>query len=344
MSTAMSIFENPTMKLPAYLAAFFETESNIPERQTVPSLSYEGKVWTISLNGEKTKITKRNDEGDEEPVQVMKAIILDYAKKRGRTYYEGAYDPSKIGMPVCWSEDGEKPDAKVQAPQCSSCKECPKSAKGSKITEQGKSVTACSSHRMIALIPASKLDFEPLRCKLAITSLFDRQSPELEAKGWYAFEQYIEFLRSRGVMHTAAVVTKMKFDPNATYPKVIFSPEVLLTPDQLAVVAKVAKSENVRKLIAGGFTPNGVDGVAVAPIVSEDDDDDAFEQVATPAPAPVAAPAPAPAPARPRVAKPKPEPEPVVAAPAPAPVVPTIAPAPTQVPDEVAALLAEWGD
>lgn len=337
MTTAMTMFDNPQMAVPAHIAAFLETEGNIADKSSVPSLSYEGKVWTRSVDGEKIKLTRVNDDGDKEPIQTLKVIVLDYAKRRGRTYYEGAYDPAKAGMPVCWSNDGDKPDAKVVTPQHSDCKNCPMSIKGSKITEQGKAVTACSSHRMIAVVPAAQPSSTPLRCKLAITSLFDKQSPDLEAAGWLAFEQYIDMLRSRGVSHTASVVTKMKFDPNVAYPKVIFSPDRWLDPSEVAVVAPIAKSDEVKHLLDGTFTINGVDGVPAEP----------FEQGDS-VPEPAAKPAPAPKPAAakpaPKPAAPKPEIKP---APAPAPE-PEVSPpaaevASSDVPDDVAALLADWG-
>lgn len=335
MSTAMTMFDNPQLAVPAHIAAFLETEGNIADKASVPSLSYEGKVWTRSVDGEKIKLTKVNDDGDKEPIQTLKVIVLDYAKRRGRTYYEGAYDPAKQGMPVCWSNDGDKPDAKIQNPQHSDCKNCPQSAKGSKITEQGKAVTACSSHRMIAVVPASQPTSTPLRCKLAITSLFDKQSPDLEAAGWMAFEQYIDMLRSRGVSHTASIVTKMKFDPNVAYPKVIFSPDRWLDQGELAVVAPIAKSDDVKHLLDGTFTINGVDGVK----------DEPFEQgeaIAEPVTAPV--PAPKPAAAKPKPAAPKPEIKPAPAPePQPAPVQAAPEAASADVPADVAALLSDWG-
>lgn len=349
MSTAVTIFDNPKLAVPTHIANFFQEESNIQERATVPSLSYEGKVWAISMNGEKTRLTRRNDEGDDEPLQTMKVIILDYAKRRGRAYYEGAYDPAKPGTPICWSDNGETPDAGVPTPQGKTCKTCPMSVKGSRVTDQGKAIAACSQHRMLAVIPAHKLDFTPLRCKIAITSDYDKQSPELEQKGWYAFQQYVDLLRSRGVTHTAALVTKLKFDPRTAYPKLIFSPERWLTQEEIDQIIPVTKSEAVAQLLAGTYTPAGVDGVKI-----DDDDDVLFESPpAAPAPAPQAE---AKKSGRPR-ATPKPEP---VAPPAPLAgldddddtlVVATVAPqtppkvsAKTDVPDDVADLLAEWGD
>lgn len=282
MSNALSIFDTPRLQVPAHAANFFGDNSNIADRVTVPSLGFEGKVWSVSLNGEKTKLMKVDkDTGDETPLGVMRVVVLDYNKRRGRAYYEGTYDPAKAGAPVCWSDDGITPDATVKEPVHSKCEGCPMSIKGSRTNDNGKAVVACSQHRMLAVVPAAKLDSEPLRMKIAVTSDWDKNSPELEAQGWFAFNNYTDMLRSKGVQHTAALVTKMKFDPGVAYPKIVFSPDRWLEAAELAQVAPLTQSEKVKGLISGTWTPAGVDGVekskAADPVMSQravDDDDD----------------------------------------------------------------------
>lgn len=269
---ALTIFDQPSLAVPDYVQDTFGDERNITDRVSVPTLSYTGKVWTISANGEKTKITKKDDDGDEIPVSVVRVVVLDYAKRRGRAYYEGSYDPDKPGAPLCWSEDGVKPHPSIKEPQCGTCEGCPMAVKGSKITEQGKAVTACSQHRMIVVAPLQKLDM-PLRMKLAITSDWDKQNAEAEAQNWFAFNNYTDFLRAKNLPHTAAVVTKMKFDPNVPYPKVMFQPDRWLSKDEAAIVKPIISSEAVQSLLSGTWTPAGVDGKKIAPPVDDDEDD-----------------------------------------------------------------------
>ena len=261
--TALALFNsNGAVAIPDHIQKFMdETRGNIAGRETVPSLSYGGKVWTIGLNGEKTKLTKRNDDGDEEPRQIMRVVILDYGKRRGRAYYEGAYDPDKPGAPVCWSEDGAKPHDNVTDKQCTTCAACPMAVKGSKVSDNGKATKACSEHRMLAVVPANDLSFTPLRLKLAITSDWDANSPDLEAKGWRAFQNYADSLKANGVQHTATLVTKMKFDPGVDYPKVIFSADRWLESDEIAQIVPIAKGEAVKTLLNATWTPAGADGV-----------------------------------------------------------------------------------
>jgi hypothetical protein len=310
-SNALATFD-PKAGMPAHVANFFdESGSNIQGRFTVPSLSPQGKVWTVSVNGEKTKLMK-NQDGDQVPVNVMRVVILDYNQRRGRAFYEGAYDPDKESAPICWSDDGITPDATVPDETKSTktsfkCDTCPQAAKGSKVTEQGKAIAACSQHRMLAVVPANKLDFEPLRLKIAITSDWDAQSKDAEAQGWFAFSNYTDYLKTKGVQHSAAVVTKMKFDANAAFPKIFFAAERWLEPAELAQVGPLTKSDEVKKLLAGTYTPAGPDGVnkhettaavekpqtepqaatATAATVDEDDSDAEIMGLGAPAAEPV---------------------------------------------------------
>lgn len=348
--------------LPAHLASFFPETNIVTGGVTVPSLSPQGKVWTISVDGNKTKLEKRDSDGETVPVGVMKVVILDFAKRRGRAYYEGAYDPDKESAPLCWSDDGVAPDNSSTQLQSKKCAECPKAIKGSKVTDNGKAITACSQHRMLALVPAQKLDFTPLRLKIAITSDFDKQSPGAaanEQQGWFAFSNYLDYLKSVNVPHTAAVVTKMKFDSNATYPKILFAADRWLTPEELATVAPLTKDEDVQKLLGGTWTPAGPDGTqkdettagagegvaATAPqaateaaaTADEDDSDDVAimgldAPAATPTQGAAQAATPAPKPARTKTA-----PKAAVAEPAATPTVVTNDP-------ELAALLQDWGN
>ena len=355
MSNDLMIFNTGATQVPAHVAQFFDAnETNIVERDRVPTLNITGKVWTVALrDGTKTQLTRRNADGDTEMVQTLRVVVLDYAKQRGRAYYTGAYDPEMPGRPVCWSDDGVRPDPSVAEPQGANCASCPMAAKGSKITENGKSVTACAQHRNVVVMPVVPgMTFEPLRLKLAITSLFDKQSPDLEKEGWRAFENYMDYLRGNGVKHTATLVTKMRFDPNAAYPKVIFSAERWLEPAEIAAVETAMTDGSVEALLRSSASeettpaPLNLPGPAPVDVPAKPA---APAAVQPPKPAKPAATKPAASPAPVVVPPPAPEPEEQMeltlpeAQPAPAakPAAPAIV---GEVPDDVRQLLSEWGD
>lgn len=355
MSNALALFDK---KPPALADADkYFGEGNIKDRATtVPSVTYGGKVWTLNVNGEKHKLTKRDDDGDEVPVSILRVIVLDYADRSGRTYYPGEYDPEKPGQPECWSDDGRKPHASVPAPKSATCEACPLAVRGSKISANGKQVTACSQHRMVSVIPANNIgEFPPLRLKLAVTSNYDKKSPELEAAGWYAFHQYTELLRARGVKHSARLVTKMKFDPNVEYPKVIFSPDRWLETSELEIVGPLSQKPEVKQLLSGTWTPNGADGTRIegpkkaTPV--DDDEDDAPIVVAKKAePKPVVVDDDEEEAPKPKAAKPKAAPKKAAVVDddddvvVPMKKVEKAAPPPVASDDELDALADEWGD
>lgn len=248
---------NSGAALPAYLSdALGTVGSNIPDRMTVPSLSYEGKVWQIVNGQTRQKLQMQNTDGDVIPIPVMRAVILNFNGDRGRAYYEGTYNPAAATGPKCWSADGKRPDDSVKTKMSATCEGCPMSVKGSKV-QDGREMVACSSHRMLAIAPAFDLNSEPLRLKIAVTSDYDKNIVE---HGWYAFRQYVDYLKSKGISHTALVVTKIKFDNNEAYPKLLFAVDRVLTQDEVATVVPLTQSDKVKDLLVEKWTAAGVNG------------------------------------------------------------------------------------
>lgn len=259
--TAINIWDpNSGAALPAYLAeALGDLGSNIADRMTVHTLSYEGKTWSIVKDGNKTKLQAKNADGDMLPIPVMRVVILNYNPDRGRSYYPGVYNPAASAAPTCWSPDGKAPDASVKEKQSATCANCPQSVKGSKVQE-GKEMVACSSHRMVAVAPAFDLMADPLRLKIAVTSDYDK---EIVEHGWYALRQYTDWLKSRGVAHTGLVVTKMKFDPNTAYPKILFALDRVLTVEEVGQIKQALANPKVAELLAEKWSAAGSAGTLI---------------------------------------------------------------------------------
>lgn len=269
MANALTIFQNGAA-MPAHIAKFNAEHSNIAERDTTPTLNVTGKVWAISLNGKTTPLLKKNEEGEEIPVPIMRVVIIDYNKRRGRNYYQGTYDPKKITPPDCWSDDGLKPSPTIAKPMCASCGDCKLSAKGSKVSDNGKATVACSEFRLLAVVPAHNLDFTPLKLKLAITSDWDGQNEVQQNKGWYGFSNLLNLLREHEVKHTGLFVTKMKFDPAVAYPKILFSTADWLTEEQTEKIAELGASPDVADLLKSKWPTAAT---VVAPPVAEEEED-----------------------------------------------------------------------
>lgn len=264
MSNAMTLFGGG--QVPAHIASLAgQLGSNIPDRQTTPSLTYGGKTWTISKDGKKQPLMTRNAEGDEVPMSIIRVVILDANLRRGRAYYEGAYDPNNVSQPRCWSNDGEAPTEHVNEPFSDKCATCQWSAKGSKVNDRGDSVVACGQHRMLAVALPAALGVGALRLKIAITSDYDKESPDQNAAGWFSFQDYKNWLKSNNIDHTAQVVTKIKFDPNTDYPKLMFQAEKWVDASIADQIIELAGADDTKKLITDSWTPAGVDGVKTKP-------------------------------------------------------------------------------
>ena len=102
------------------------------------------------------------------PVPGGEAEVIVLAQQGERSYYEGAFDPSKPQVPACYSFDGIAPHPEASDPQNATCEGCPQNEWGSK--GKGK---ACREGTRVAVLPASApLDSAPMyQCSFPITSM-----------------------------------------------------------------------------------------------------------------------------------------------------------------------------
>jgi hypothetical protein len=279
--------------VPSYFAGTSPEESNISPEESIPALSFRGKVWRLAKDGEEITIMNK----DQEPSSMVSVVILDYIKPRSRVFYEGVYVAGENKAPNCSSLDGKTPDADIATPVSKFCATCPHAVKGSKITPAGKATTACGMTKRIAIVPVSQPDSIPYLLRLAPTSIWDKDNKEGEAAGWYAWDQYTAMLAGKGCTNTAQVVTKMKFDHRAEYPKLLFSASRWLTPEEWAVMQVKWKAPEVKELLYGKTAAS----VAESEAAPDGDEGDGLVVAGTPAAAAAAhtaAAAPAPAPTR----------------------------------------------
>lgn len=321
-------------QLPAHIASLFGGEGNIQPRLTINQLSYRGKIWRRVVEGEETALTRvSQDTGEQEPLPMVSLIVLDHNCNRSRSFFEGNYEEGKTAKPRCYSGDGVRPDAGVKDPIAPTCASCPNAVKGSKITESGKPSTLCSPFKRVAVIPSANIAQHPeMLLKLAQTSVWDGQNGENEAKGWYAWDNYLDMLRARGATHTAMVETRVKFDMRVAYPKLLFNASRWLGAEEAAAVKKLLADEahlkTIEDIVNGAGdrddVMNGAANGAMNGAETQAAVDKALAQAATatapkpmPSPTPAAPPAPTPAPAP---AKPKSPPKPTAATPAAPPI------------------------
>ena len=284
-------------QLPAHVKAAQDAgTSNIVTRSQVNSLTFPGKVWTVNIDGCKRPLMRTNADGEEELIQAFDAVVIAYNENRGRAYYGGqAYDPNQENAPDCWSNDSILAARTSPARQSEKCNVCPQAIKGSRQTDQGKPAAACAVHRNLAVIPRSKdLGAAPLlRLKIPQTSDFDGLNKEAQAKGMFAFTNYLNFLKSKGVPFTYSLTTRIRFDNTKSYPKLWFSPGRWLTEEEAAICRGGRRVVHVSTTCS---RPTSLVSAMRAHVrraslrrTSEEDDDEATSSHPGSAPAPKAA-------------------------------------------------------
>lgn len=305
------------LAVPEHLANAFGDDSNMePGGNPTPQLSVRGKLFRIVKDGEETVLTRRNaDTQEDEPISMLNLVVVNQGARGARAYYKDNYDSGTSAPPTCFSLDGKVPSLESVEKQAASCAECPHAVKGSRMTQSGHATTSCTLQRRLAVLPAGQLDFDPLLLRLAPTSAWDKNNQANEANGWFAWHQYCDFLRARGVQHTAQVVTKVKFD-NTEYPKVLFKADRFIDQNEVAKIKPITDSAEVQDILYGAGRDRGsADDVPKAQPAPETTN--AFgggvDSTAQPQPqesAPQAAPQPAPEPQPQQQAAPQPAPQP----------------------------------
>ena len=359
MSTAVTVHSIGGSVRPAHFDEVLgDMESNIKEKISIPRLSVSGKMFTMIVNGESTVLTKTDpDTGERSNLQFANVVVVAMNPNRSRTFFAKGYVKGENQAPACYSSDGLRPDKDIKAPQSATCAACPKSVKGSKISDNGKETYACDVKKRLAVWPEimlrnPSLNLPVMQMVLPITSIWDKQNSQNDAEGWFAWDNYVDDLRARGAKYTGEVVTRIKFD-DVDQPKLLFKAVRWLDDaehhqfNEMLAVKGVAKAPDTLKLLNGKMYEEGeapaaeeqFEQLADKPKAEVDDDDDGFGAAAAAIPAAKAEPEAKPK-AEPKAkaaAKPKAEPKQEAAASKPEPDVAAAAPS-----DALAALAAEW--
>jgi hypothetical protein len=145
----------------------------------------------------------------------MDVIIVKMAHNASRSYYDQAFEAGKKVSPVCWSNDSTSPDPEVLTPQAKFCHACPNSVKGSGSEGRG---SACKLSWRLAVVSADDPGGDVMQLVLPANSCFGK-----EEEGKWPFKAYIQMLVKNNVS-AGKLVTKMQFDPNSGYDRILFSP------------------------------------------------------------------------------------------------------------------------
>lgn len=220
-------------QLPAHLQALAASTAITAANAAASAGIMPGGWPRISIKGSRFRL--QTPQGEE---QVWEKLDLDVivvdANPFGlsKVYFKGAYDPSvENAAPQCYSDNGVGPSSHSTEPQSGTCAACPHNVWGSKILPSGAKSRMCGDYKKLAVLIADNPD----------GPVFELRLPSASLANWANF---VDQLTKRGIP-TAAVVTKLKFDTQADYPKLVFEASGWATEEQVRVVLDVINTEEV---------------------------------------------------------------------------------------------------
>ena len=271
MSTALSLSNT---QVPAHLAGRVGVPSMLAQSLT-GGLSSSNIFPRISIKGSRFRIV----EGDTETVlesTTLDVVVVGANPRLSKTWYAKAWSKdAEPSAPDCFSVDGVGPDTSATDPQNDLCASCPQNAWGSKVTDAGQQIKACSDKKRLAVVSTD----DPAG---AIYLL------EVTPAALKGLNQYQKELSVRGIP-PEIVVTRISFDTDASFPKLQFGFGGFLTSDVQEVVDGLFGTIEVKEITGenGGTRPVEVPKVAAKPALREVAP--VVESAPAPAPSPVAA-------------------------------------------------------
>lgn len=236
MSTELSLFKSG---LPDYLKG---STDGITDALAASSgggrrkISTEGGVFRMLVNGQEVAVNEERS---------MNVIIVNAAPHVQREYYASAYVKGQASTPVCYSNDGVKPDERSVSPQHANCSNCPQNVKGS---GQGES-RACRFRRLLAVMPENEPNEFVYQLGLSATSIFSSAD-----SGKMGLQAYAQHLASHRVPITG-VVTEMRFDTaSGVASKLIFKPVRPVTKKEYELVQRLREAPETLAAITLNIT------------------------------------------------------------------------------------------
>ena len=200
----------------------------------VANSSFSNQTKRISLRGGVFRKIVGGKEVSTANSSVMNVIIIKMAHTPSRVYYKDSYEEGKRVSPVCWSNNSNKPDTEVRKPQAKSCHTCPSSVRGSGFGGVG---TSCRISWRVAIVLANDPEGDILELVLPSNSCFGK-----EEKGKWPFKTYIQMLAGNNVS-AGRIVTKMQFDPNSGFDRILFSPVSGVEEQHKEILVRQASSQ-----------------------------------------------------------------------------------------------------
>lgn len=267
----ITLFEG--QKLPSHISEVDDTDTRALAGKAagMRRISIKGGVFREMIGGKEFRVSEE---------RTMNIAVVRVAANNSRQFFKGSYVEGEKTAPVCWSTDGQRPDADVREKQGVNCLACPQNVKGS---GQGES-RACRFQRRLAVMIENEIGNREVYQLIApATSIFGDGE-----RGKMPLQKYAQHLEAHRTPITK-IVTEMRFDTASTQPKLTFKATRPLTEDEYAIVVELRDSAEAIAAVALNVAQT--DEHAGLPALF----DSSEEEFASPPSAPVKTPAKAPA-------------------------------------------------
>jgi hypothetical protein len=198
-----------------------------------------GAVKRISLRGRVFRLVDGGKEVAKNTEQHLDVIVVNGSTTVQKTYHSGPYSPDDTSVPDCWSNNGETPDAEVENPQATNCKDCPKAIKGS----AGGTKTSCRFSQRVAVVLANNPAGDVYQLVVPALSLFGAGDMD-----HMPFLQYARYVGNSG-FNLNMLITRLTFDTDSDVPKLFFSNVEFLDTDTHSIV--VGQGQTTAAINAG---------------------------------------------------------------------------------------------
>lgn len=205
-------------------------------------LSIKGSRWRLKAGGESEPIVDM-DTGEIKPS--IEVVLLKANPHYSKIYYGKQYEEGDDAGPDCFSIDGETPDPSGAAIQADTCASCPNDVWGSKITDSGEKGKKCSDHRRVAVLFTEELGMDPEDMVVGSALL------RIPAASLKDLKLYGKGLTDAYGLPYMAVVTRLGFDHEVSYPKITFKAVRPLTDEESHTVVAMMGSEVTNSILTG---------------------------------------------------------------------------------------------
>jgi len=226
-----------------------KTATNLPVATDISSVaiaaisnvSGEGRMFPeIGINGARWRL--RPVDGDE---NVLNSFNIQFAliaanPAKSKTFYLKKYDPDGESLPPdCASDDGIRPNDRVEQPQSASCANCPHNVWGSAINEvSGKKNKRCKDSKRVAVMLVGDPDAQIFAWRLSPMNML-------------AFADAIKDAVRQNI-NLDRVVFDASFDAKSNYPRVVFKIARPMTSEELQAATALRQSEGAKAAVGMG--------------------------------------------------------------------------------------------